>query len=200
MLIDKYGRKIEYLRISVIDRCNLSCIYCMPKGGIVHKHPKELLSFEEIVEIVKAAVKLGIHKIRLTGGEPLIRRNIIHLVKSLSGIEGIKDLSMTTNGILLGEYAAELKKAGLNRLNVSLNSMDKENYKFITRGGNINDVKEGVKKAAQAGLFPLKINVVLLSGINEKEIADFLSLTLENTVNVRFLEFMPMNYFYNYLK
>lgn len=196
MLIDKYNRKIDYLRISVTDRCNLRCIYCMPSYGIVNKAHQELLSFEEIVEIVKAAVHLGIDKIRLTGGEPLVRKNLVNLISLLSNIEGINDISMTTNGILLKEYAAELKKAGLKRLNISLDSLRQDRYKFITRQGRLEDVLEGIRKSQELGFSPLKINCLLLDDINKDEIADFLRLTIENPVCVRFLEFMPVNSFY----
>lgn len=196
MLIDKYNRKIDYLRISVTDRCNLRCIYCMPECGIIHKPQEELLSFEELIEIVKAGVELGIDKIRLTGGEPLVRKDIVNLISSLDKIESIKDISLTTNGVLLREYALELKKAGLRRLNVSLDSLRQDRYKFITRQGRLNDVLEGIRKSWEVGLTPLKINCLLLDDINKDEIADFLRLTFENPVCVRFLEFMPIQSFY----
>lgn len=195
MLIDHFGRKIDYLRISVTDRCNLRCIYCMPECGIIHRPPEELLTFEEIAEIVKAGVKLGISKIRITGGEPLVRKDIASLIKSLSAIAGIEDLSMTTNGLLLKEYALSLKEAGLKRLNISLDSLNKDRYRFISRGGSLEAVKEGIKIAMKVFPSPLKINVLLLAGINEDGIADFLRLTIENNIHVRFLEFMPVNDF-----
>lgn len=191
-LVDRFNRRIDYLRISVTDRCNLRCIYCMPECGIINKPQEELLSFEEIAEIVKASVQLGIDKIRLTGGEPLVRKNIVSLVKSLSSIDGIKDISMTTNGVLLKEYAPELKKAGLKRLNVSLDSLRQDRYKFITRQGNLEDVLEGIRESLGVGFSPVKINVLLLDGINKDEIADFLRLSIENPIHVRFLEFMPV--------
>lgn len=195
-LTDRFNRRIDYLRISVTDRCNLRCIYCMPECGIMHKPHEELLSFEEIREIVRAGACLGINKVRLTGGEPLVRKDIINLVESLSNIEGIEDISMTTNGVLLKEYASGLKKAGLKRLNVSLDSLKTDRYRFITRLGNLADVKEGIAEAIKAGFLWLKINVILLGGINEEEAGDFLRLTLENSVHVRFLEFMPVNSFF----
>ena len=196
MLIDSYGRKIDYLRISVTDRCNLRCIYCMPECGIINKPHSEILTLEEIIQIVKACVPLGIDKIRLTGGEPLLRKNLVGLINSLNNIDGIKDISMTTNGILLKGRATELKKAGLNRINVSLNSLRQDRYRFITRQGSLGDVLEGIRETLDAGFSPIKINVLLLDGINEDEIADFLRLTFENSLCVRFLEFMPVNSFY----
>lgn len=196
MLLDSFGRKIHYLRISVTDRCNLRCIYCMPECGIINKPHEELLSFEEIARIVKAAVNLGIDKIRITGGEPLVRKDLIKLIGSLNNIEGIKDISLTTNGILLKKYAEELKKSGLKRVNVSLDSLNQDRYKFITRQGRLDDVVDGIRESLKVGFSPLKINVLLLDGINKDEIINFLRLTLENDVCVRFLEFMPVNSFF----
>lgn len=196
MLVDSHNRKIDYLRISVTDRCNLRCIYCMPECGIINKPHQELLSFEEVAEIVKAAVALGINKIRLTGGEPLVRKDIVNLVKSLSSIKGIEDLSMTTNGVLLKDYAFALKKAGLKRLNISLDTLDEARYKFITRLGNLSDVWAGLETAIKAGFSPLKINVLLLGSINKDEVINFLKLTLKNSLHIRFLEFMPVNNFF----
>ena len=196
-LTDKFGREITYLRISVTDRCNLRCIYCMPDCGIVSKSHEELLSLEEILKIAKTAASLGIDKIRLTGGEPLVRKNLVGLVGSLNDIDGIKDISMTTNGILLKEYAAGLKKAGLRRLNISLDSLKDDRYRRITRCGILGDVLDGIEKAIEAGFSPIKINVLLLDDITKDEIAYFLRLTIENSISVRFLEFMPVNSFYN---
>lgn len=196
VLIDKYNRKIDYLRISVTDRCNLRCIYCMPESGIIHKPHQELLSFEEIIKIVEACVFLGIDKIRLTGGEPLVRKGLVNLISALNKIEGIRDIAMTTNGILLKEYAVELKKAGLKRINISLDSLNKARYKFISRQGNLGDVWEGIREALRLGFSPLKINILLLDDTGLDEIANFLRLTIEYPVCVRFLEFMPVNSFY----
>lgn len=192
MLVDQFNRKIDYLRISVTDRCNLRCIYCMPKQGIVNKLPQELLTFEEIARIVKIAISLGIDKIRLTGGEPLVRKDIVKLVRILSGLQGIKDISLTTNAISLKDFALQLKDAGLQRLNISLDTLCPDKYKNITRTGNLEDVLDGIDSALKAGFNPLKINVLLLSGINLDEIKEFLRLTLENPLHVRFLEFMPL--------
>lgn len=192
MLKDSYARIIDYLRISVTDRCNLRCRYCMPACGIIHQPHQELLSFEEIIEIVNLVVQLGIDKIRLTGGEPLVRKELVNLISSLSKIDSLKDISLTTNGILLKEYALGLKKAGLKRVNISLDSLRSDRYRWITRGGNLEDVLKGISEALKVGFSPLKINVLLLE-INKDEIPDFLRLTIENPLHVRFLEFMPVN-------
>jgi len=191
-MLDRYGRKIDYLRVSVTDLCNLRCIYCMPPGGVAKKERQELLTFEEIENIVRAAARLGIEKVRITGGEPLVRKGIVELVARLARIEGIRDLSMTTNGILLKDYAVPLKEAGLKRVNVSLDTLDPDKYRRITRGGDLNRVLAGLEAARAAGLTPLKINVVLAGGINDDEIEAFVNLTLEQEVQVRFIELMPI--------
>lgn len=191
-LIDRFNRKIDYLRISVTDRCNLRCVYCMPACGIVNKPHEELLSFEEIARIVRVGVFLGIDKIRLTGGEPLVRKDLAGLVRILAGIEGIKDISMTTNGIILKNYVWQLKEAGLKRLNISLDTLHEERYRDITRLGELKEVKEAIMLALKAGFHPLKINVLLLAGINDDEIIGFLRLTQKSPIHVRFLEFMPI--------
>lgn len=191
-LIDRFNRKIDYLRISVTDRCNLRCIYCMPEQGIIHKSHKELLSFEEIAKIVRIGVFLGIDKIRLTGGEPLMRKDLTELVKILAHIEGIKDISMTTNGVLLKDYIWQLKDAGLKRINISLDTLREDRYKSITRLGKLKEVMEGIELALEVGFSQIKINVLLLGGINDDEIVEFLKLTVENPIQVRFLEFMPI--------
>ena len=170
-MLDRFNREIFYLRISVTDRCNLRCIYCMPAKGIKLKRADEILSYEKIIQIVRKAAKLGIYKIRLTGGEPLVRKNISYLVSQLKRLEGIREVSMTTNGILLASMASELKEAGLDRLNISLDSLDPELYKYITRGGNVNRVLEGIEAALEVGFKKTKINMVLLPGINESSVA-----------------------------
>lgn len=165
-MTDKYGRKIEYLRVSVTDRCNLRCIYCMPEEGIIDKKcHSEMLTLEEIYEVVKACASLGVKKVRITGGEPLTRKGITSLVQKINHIEGIKDIAMTTNGLLLKKYAKELKEAGLKRVNVSLDTMKEEKYKYITRFGSLKDVLDGMEEAKKVGLLPLKINVVLIGGL-----------------------------------
>ncbi|NLL18310.1 MAG: GTP 3',8-cyclase MoaA [Clostridia bacterium] len=191
-MLDGYGRNINYLRVSVTDLCNLRCVYCMPAGGVAKKEHRDMLSFEELENIVRAAAKLGIDKVRVTGGEPLVRRGIVQLIDRLAVIPGIRDLSMTTNGILLKKYAAELKKAGLNRVNISLDSLDEAKYRKITRLGNVQDVLEGIKAAQEVGLTPVKLNVVLIGGFNDDEIEDFVSLTLKEEIQVRFIELMPL--------
>jgi len=193
-LIDNFNRRIDYMRISVTDRCNLRCVYCMPACGIVNKPHEELLSFEEITRIVKVGVSLGINKIRLTGGEPLVRKNLVDLVRILADIEGLKDISMTTNGILLKDYVWQLKEAGLKRLNISLDTLREQRYRDITRLGELKEVRESIYIALKAGFHPLKINALILAGINDDEIIDFLKLTIENPVHVRFLEFMPIKH------
>lgn len=190
-LIDNFNRRIDYLRISVTDRCNLRCKYCMPACGIANKLHSDLLSFEEIAKIVRIGVSLGVDKVRLTGGEPLVRKDIVELVKILANIEGLKDISMTTNGTLLKDRVWQLKKAGLRRLNISLDTLQEEKYKDITRGGELKEVKEAIKLSLEAGFHPLKINMLLLAGINDDEIIDFLRLTIDLPIHVRFLEFMP---------
>lgn len=161
-MFDRYNRKINYLRISVTDRCNLRCTYCMPEEGIRLLDHADILSFEEIADFTRMAVANGITKVRLTGGEPLVRKNIVELVAMLAAIDGLEDLSMTTNGILLSEHAVDLKKAGLNRINVSLDTVNPDKFCQITRNGELTKVLEGIDAARNAGLEPIKINCVLL--------------------------------------
>ncbi len=189
-MIDKSSRTIDYLRISVTDMCNLRCIYCRPKEGLNLIARNKILDFEEIYIIAKHAVTLGIKNFRLTGGEPLARKGIKQLVSSLSKIKGVKDLAMTTNGILLKSFAQELKNCGLSRINISLDTLQKKKFKRITRGGNVNDVFEGIKEAEKAGFKNLKINVVAMAGINDDEIVDFAKLTIDKDIEVRFIELM----------
>ena len=191
---DHYGRKIDYLRISVTDRCNLRCIYCMTPEGVKPITHKEILSYEEIVRIAAIAVSLGVKKIRITGGEPLARKNITHLIFSLCALKGIEDISLTTNGILLEKYADDLARAGLNRINISLDSLKQERYRDITRGGVIEDVLKGIEKAGQAGLIPIKINMVPIKGYNIDEIEEFAKITLTKPYQIRFIEFMPIGF------
>lgn len=191
-MIDKYGRNITYLRISVTDRCNLRCSYCMPEVGIKIENHEDILTYEEILKVVNASSKLGVNKIRYTGGEPLIRKNIDKLIYETSKIEGIDDISITTNGILLGDMAQNLKKVGLNRVNISLDTLDKEKFKHITRGGNIDRVFDSIYKCLSLGLKPVKINTVLMKGINDIEFKSFLDLVKELPIEVRFIELMPI--------
>lgn len=168
-MYDSFNRKINYLRISITDRCNLRCEYCMPAEGIRLLNYQDILRFEEIVEFVKVAVSKGIYKIRITGGEPLVRKEIVGFISELSQIDGVRDLSMTTNGILLEEYAMPLKKAGLHRVNISLDTVDPDRYAELTRGGDIKKVIKGIVAAKKAGLLPIKINCVINKSSGEDD-------------------------------
>lgn len=191
-MLDEQGREINYLRISVTDLCNLRCKYCTPEEGVPKKCHSEILSIEEIVQVVKASAKLGINKVRLTGGEPLVRKGIVELVRQISDIQGINEVAMTTNGILLKKYAKSLKEAGLTRVNISLDTLNEDKYEDITRGGKLNDVLDGIKAAKEAGLYPLKLNVVLTKGFNDDEIEEFMNISMENDIDIRFIELMPI--------
>ncbi len=190
-LFDSFGRRINYLRISVTDRCNLRCIYCMPPEGIPLIPHGEILSYEEISTIVQVAARLGIDKIRLTGGEPLVRAELPKLVGMLSQIEGIDEVSLTTNGTLLKKYVVELKQAGLKRVNVSLDTLKVDRFQHITRLGKLKDVLEGIEAAGDAGFNPIKINTVVMRGINDDEVLDFANMTYKKEWHVRFIELMP---------
>ncbi|MEE9523634.1 MAG: GTP 3',8-cyclase MoaA [Thermodesulfovibrionales bacterium] len=189
---DKYERTIDYMRISVTDRCNLRCIYCMPSDGVRHIEFKDILKYEEITRVVRIAAKLGVRKIRITGGEPLFRRDLHSLISSLNRIEGIEDVGITTNGILLKRYARQLAGSGLKRVNVSLDSLKQDRYREITRGGDIRDVFNGILEAKNEGFLPIKINMIPIRGINDDEIEDFAMLTKYAPYHVRFIEFMPL--------
>lgn len=188
---DSLGRNINYLRISVTDRCNLRCRYCMPEEGIEKKDHIEMLTLEEIFELVKVCADMGTDKIRITGGEPLVRKGLAGLIKKITALGSIKDIALTTNGVLLKKNAEELKESGLKRINISLDTMDEKKYEYITRGGNIKDVMEGIDAAFKVGLVPIKINTVLSKNFNENEIEEFIKLTLKDGVDVRFIELMP---------
>ncbi|MBU5226858.1 GTP 3',8-cyclase MoaA [Clostridium senegalense] len=191
-MIDSFGRNINYLRISVTDLCNLRCKYCIPEQGINKIDNKEILTLEEIEEITKIFVELGVTKVRITGGEPLVRKNVLKLIKNIGSIEKIKDFSITTNGTLLEDYIEELKAFGVNRLNISLDTFNEDRYKYITRGGELQKVLNGIEKAKQMGISPIKFNVVLVKGFNDDEIKDFVNLTIDEDVHVRFIELMPI--------
>ena len=188
---DQFEREISYLRISITDLCNLRCRYCMP-DGVCQKDHRDILSFEEIQEITSAAAELGIHKVRITGGEPLVRRGCVELCRMISGIPGIREVDLTTNGILLPRYARDLKEAGVNRVNISLDTMDPEKYAYITGGGSLKDAMDGIQAAFDAGLTPVKVNTVLIGGFNDAEIPAFVEMTRETPVELRFIELMPM--------
>ncbi len=191
-LIDSYNRHINYLRMSITDRCNLRCIYCMPKEGISLIGHDDILRYEELLRIAGIAVKKGITKIRLTGGEPLVRKGVVQFIAALAAMDGIKDLSMTTNGILLAPAAQPLRDAGLKRLNISLDSLNPDKYTMITRGGDIKQIIAGIKSAQEAGFSPIKINVVVIRGVNDDEIIAFAGLSMEKNLQIRFIEFMPV--------
>lgn len=188
---DSFHRHIDYLRISVTDRCNLRCVYCMPAEGVQSLPHSDVLRYEEIAAVARAAAAIGINKLRLTGGEPLVRLGLTDLVKMLSKIEGIDDIALTTNGTLLKKYASELKEAGLKRVNISLDSLNKERYHSITRTGRLADALEGIEVAKEIGLDPVKINMVVIRDINDDEVADFARLSIEEGWHVRFIEPMP---------
>ncbi len=190
-LVDGFGRKIDYLRISVTDRCNLRCSYCMPESGIIQKSPSEILTFEEIVIIVKLAVDLGINKIKITGGEPLLRRNLPRLFSLLFSVSGLQDMSLTTNGVLLARYAKELKETGLKKINISIDTLRQDKFERITRFGYLGQVLKGIEAAKIQG-FLVKLNVVVLRGTNDDEILDFARFAQEKNVALRFIELMPM--------
>ena len=191
--LDAYNRPISYLRISVTDRCNLRCIYCMPAEGVPWRPHDEVLCYEEIETTVRAAAELGITKVRLTGGEPLVRLGIVDLVRKIARIPGIDDLAMTTNGILLARYARDLADAGLDRVNISLDTLDPECFRRITRRGDLADVLAGINAARQAGLRPIKINTVVIRGLNDDDVVDLAAKTLEaDWWNIRFIELMPI--------
>lgn len=189
---DLYGREIEYLRVSLTELCNLRCRYCMPVEGVNKKNHDEMLTEEELLVAVKVAVSLGIKKIRLTGGEPLVKKNIIDIVEKIKMIDGVKELCLTTNGTLLSKYARDLKRAGLDRINISLDTLDPKKYNYITRLGNIEDALEGIKESLKVGFDKVKINTVLIGGFNDDEVVNFAKKTLELPIDIRFIELMPM--------
>ncbi|MFY0542660.1 GTP 3',8-cyclase MoaA [Brevibacillus sp. H7] len=193
-LIDRFGRQHDYLRISLTDRCNLRCVYCMPAEGMEFQPHEQILRFEEIVEVVEVAASLGVRRLRLTGGEPLVRRDVEKLVAVLSAIPGIEDIALTTNGIYLAQKAEALKQAGVTRVNISLDTMKPDRFAMITRGGDLDRVLEALEASFAVGFSPIKLNVVLMKGMNDDEIDDFLRLSLERPIHVRFIEYMPIGH------
>lgn len=190
---DSFGRQIGYLRISVVDRCNLRCDYCRPAAADQHATPRSrLLSFEEIERIVRIAVRLGVEKIRLTGGEPLVRRGIVELVSRIASVPGIRDLAMSTNATMLAGYAQALHDAGLQRVNISLDTLDAQKFRKLT-SGNLHDVLRGIHAAQDAGLTPIRLNSVLLRGINVGEAAQLIDFSVREKLELRFIELMPMS-------
>ncbi|MBF7096969.1 GTP 3',8-cyclase MoaA [Alkalibacter mobilis] len=194
-MIDVYGRTIEYLRISVTERCNLKCMYCDPDGENCIRQEERKLTPEQIEQITRSMARIGIKKVRVTGGEPLVRDDICDIVSRIAAIDGIQDVSMTTNGINLGKYAKDLKKAGLKRINISLDSLNEDRFKRITGGGVLQKTLNGIDKAIEAGLSPIKINTVLIKGVNDDEIDDFIELTKSKPLECRFIELMPIGDF-----
>ena len=189
-LIDPYGRKINYLRLAVTDRCNLRCQYCMPAEGVPKLSHHDILSYEELLLVAQVAVSLGVEKIRVTGGEPLIRKGLLGFLRRLSSLAGLRQLVLTTNGLRLEKMAEDLSRAGVQRLNVSLDSLQPEIFKQITRSGDLSQVLAGITAAEQVGI-PVKINVVVMRGVNDNEILDFARLTFNKPLSVRFIEYMP---------
>lgn len=191
-MIDNYGRVIDYMRISVTELCNLRCRYCMPEDGIVKRAHDEMMTAEETIDAVKAAVSLGIKKIRITGGEPLVKRGIVKLCDAISAIEGVEELCITTNGTLLPKFGKELREAGVSRVNISLDTLDPDKYREITRVGELSNALAGIDAAFEAGFDNIKINNVLMGGFNDDEIEDFVKLTVDRPIEVRFIELMPI--------
>ena len=192
-LKDSFGRKIEYLRLSITDRCNLRCRYCMPEEGVESVGHGGILSYEDLLRIAAAATRLGVSKIRVTGGEPLVRKGIVGFVKELAALPGQPEITLTTNGLLLDQMAADLKQAGLSRVNVSLDTLREDRFEQITRRPGLQRVLDGIHRAAAVGLAPLKINMVPIREVNADEIADFGRLSLEHPWEIRFIEFMPVS-------
>ena len=191
-MTDGCGRTIDYLRLSVTDRCNYRCRYCMPEEGVCKREHREMLTLEELAEVAAACVVCGVRKIRLTGGEPLVRRGIVELCRQLRAIPDLRELCLTTNGSLLPDLAAPLRAAGVDRLNISLDTLRPERFAQMTRLGQLSDVLEGVRAAEDAGFRDLKFDTVLIGGFNDDEIADFAALTRDHPWEMRFIELMPM--------
>jgi cyclic pyranopterin phosphate synthase len=191
-MFDAYNRNINYLRISITDRCNLRCRYCMPEEGIDKTVHNNILSFENITRLVRVATSVGIRKIRLTGGEPLVRKNITSLVGYISAIDTIDDIAITTNGMLFNDMADDLKAAGLDRVNFSLDTLQAGKFKYITRTGELDRVKKAIDKAMELNLNPVKINTVVIKGFNDDELLQFADLAYSYPLHIRFIEFMPI--------
>jgi len=191
-MIDRLGRNITYLRISVTDKCNLRCRYCMPEDGVCKKDHADMLTEDEIITAVEAAASLGIHKLRITGGEPLVKKNIVSICRRAAAVEGIREVCLTTNGVLLPRLAKPLKEAGVTRLNLSLDTLDPQKYAYITRIGTLENFRAGLEAAFEAGFEKIKINAVLIGGFNDDEIEAMANLTMQYPLDMRFIELMPM--------
>ena len=191
-MIDNYGRSIDYLRLSVTELCNMRCRYCMPEDGVEKKLHSDMLTEDEMIMAVRAAAALGITKVRITGGEPLVKPNILNICRRVSAVEGIRETVLTTNATLLPAMAVPLREAGISRVNISLDTLDERKYAFITRIGRLSDALDGIRAALEAGFDKVKINTVLIGGFNDDEITSLADLTLQMPVDVRFIELMPM--------
>ncbi len=191
-LQDSFGRSIEYVRLSLTDKCNMRCFYCLPKGFKNFETPENWLKFEEIERVISAFAQLGVSRVRLTGGEPLVRKGVVNLASRLHQIEGVDDLSLSTNASLLSQYAQDLKQAGVSRINVSLDSLKPERFSKITGGSSLDDVLSGLQKARQYGFDPIKINMVAMKGVNDDEFENMVDYCIENDFSLRFIETMPM--------
>jgi len=189
-MLDKFNREINYLRVSITDRCNLHCRYCRPKEGISLQGHDDILRYEEIIRIVSIAVKMGLVKVRITGGEPLVRKGFVNFIAELKKIDGLQDISLTTNGILLEEFAQNIFNAGISRINISLDSLNKDKYFHITNGGDLDAVLRGIARAEDVGFSPIKINTVVIKGFNEDEVLGFVRLAVDKPFQVRFIELM----------
>ena len=194
MLIDSFSRRIDYLRISVTDRCNFRCVYCMPECGADISPREDILSYEEIARLARIAGELGVRKIRITGGEPLVRKDIVSLVEQVAQLGYFEDISLTTNGHLLPELAAPLKAAGLNRVNISLDTLQEDRFTAIARRGELSKVLDGIIRAEEVGLAPVKINCVVMRGVNDDEASQFAAMTVQHERHIRFIELMPINW------
>ena len=191
-LIDRFNRNLNYLRISITDRCNLKCLYCVPQDLIPKLPSHEILNYEEILRIVRVSVRLGISKVRVTGGEPLVRKGVYHFLEELAGVEGLEDISLTTNGVLLKENIHKIKSAGIKRINISLDTLNRERFEQITGHDFFQQVWEGIELAQQMGFYPIKINVVPVKGVNDDELVDIARLSITHPFYIRFIEYMPM--------
>jgi cyclic pyranopterin phosphate synthase len=191
-LIDRFNRNLNYLRISITDRCNLKCLYCVPQDLIPKLPNHEILSYEEILRIVRVSVRLGISKVRVTGGEPLVRKGVYPFLEKLAGIEGLEDISLTTNGVLLKDNIEKIKSAGIKRINISLDTLNRERFEQITGHDYFHQVWEGIELAHQAGFHPIKINVVPIKGVNDDELVKIAGLSMDRPFHIRFIEYMPM--------
>ncbi|MDP7076754.1 MAG: radical SAM protein, partial [Desulfobacterales bacterium] len=190
-LIDTYNRHIDYLRMSITDHCTFRCFYCTPFSGRNHLPKSKILSYEELLKVSEAAVSAGITKIRITGGEPLVRKGVVEFCRMLSNIKGLRSLTLTTNGLLLKEMAASLFEAGIRRINVSLDTLKPERFQKITGYNLLSNVLAGIKKAEEVGMHPIKINMVVMRGINYDEIEEMVNITFKKPYHVRFIELMP---------